>query len=466
MPTYEKVGGEGEQEPKRSAVETSVYCERLRRACESRLTRDSGSFALHTIGFGHDSSEFGVLKAMAASLPDGVGHSHHSVLSGVELKRVVLRSSVSLTESRVASSMAARRPLRPVEFRQIELTQGTGSWLQYDDISLWQSSASVDEECREVVEVSVLQGSWSICISQAAFDAGGERNVFSATFALGTMQGGMADATWVAKENKHIERGGWHAELSFHHKSLVTQATARALAQQFNIAVQTALASSSTPAVELPPVEFGTCFLAIAHGRPLFLEPRLQGRFQKWNSNCGAVHYIEGEEEAVDSDGVAAAVHVPQAFTHWTHHASGGRRMVCDLQGVFTGEVYQLVDPVIHSVGDGGHRTGKFSRTDRGSHGVVDFFRSHTCGPLCALLGIPPHTAADPAVASATDAERECVICEDAPRQVRFLCGHACCCEGCAELVRTASNVCPQCRAPLGLTPFTAIRGAAITFVP
>ena len=77
MPTYEKVGGEGEQEPKRSAVETSVYCERLRRACESRLTRDSGSFALHTIGFGHDSSEFGVLKAMAASLPDGVGHSHH-----------------------------------------------------------------------------------------------------------------------------------------------------------------------------------------------------------------------------------------------------------------------------------------------------------------------------------------------------------------------------------------------------
>ena len=42
---------------------------------------------------------------------------------------------------------------------------------------------------------------------------------------------------------------------------------------------------------------------------------------------------------------------------------------------------------------------------------------------------------------------RGCVICDDAPREVRFRCGHACCCEACAALVEAAGRECPICRA-------------------
>ena len=48
---------------------------------------------------------------------------------------------------------------------------------------------------------------------------------------------------------------------------------------------------------------------------------------------------------------------------------------------------------------------------------------------------------------------RECVVCLTAPREVRFQCGHACCCSGCVASVVSLDNLCPQCRAPLGDSP-------------
>jgi hypothetical protein len=50
-------------------------------------------------------------------------------------------------------------------------------------------------------------------------------------------------------------------------------------------------------------------------------------------------------------------------------------------------------------------------------------------------------------------AVRMCILCEDAPREVRFPCGHACCCYGCVMLVQEHDNLCPQCREPLGDDP-------------
>jgi len=41
---------------------------------------------------------------------------------------------------------------------------------------------------------------------------------------------------------------------------------------------------------------------------------------------------------------------------------------------------------------------------------------------------------------------RCCVICDDAPREVRFRCGHACCCTECAGLVERSGRQCPICR--------------------
>ena len=171
------------------------------------------------------------------------------------------------------------------------------------------------------------------------------------------------------------------------------------------------------------------------------------------NSNHGYCH------EADDADDTPTVDDVAQAFSHWTYEASRGTRMVCDLQGFFTGGRFVLVDPVIHSDGEVREQHGGFGRTDRGKRGMLDFCRSHECNALCRRLGLSQPTAED------VPARRICVICEDMPREVRFVCGHACTCASCADLVRAKDNLCPTCRAPLGQQPFRRVGAVTTTFV-
>ena len=61
--------------------------------------------------------------------------------------------------------------------------------------------------------------------------------------------------------------------------------------------------------------------------------------------------------------------------------------------------------------------------------------------------GAPGSVGATPAEATPFE-ERACVVCDDAPREVRFRCGHACCCAFCASLIGERNGGCPICRAP------------------
>jgi len=61
--------------------------------------------------------------------------------------------------------------------------------------------------------------------------------------------------------------------------------------------------------------------------------------------------------------------------------------------------------------------------------------------------------AAAAAPAAAGPEVRMCIVCEAAPREVRFHCGHACCCRCCVARVQAHDDQCPQCRAPLGADP-------------
>jgi uncharacterized membrane protein YgcG len=62
-----------------------------------------------------------------------------------------------------------------------------------------------------------------------------------------------------------------------------------------------------------------------------------------------------------------------------------------------------------------------------------------------------PAGQAEPAgPAGPAEEPRLCVVCDERPRTVRFSCGHACCCDGCAARVRRGDGLCPTCRAPLG----------------
>ena len=119
-------------------------------------------------------------------------------------------------------------------------------------------------------------------------------------------------------------------------------------------------------------------------GRPLFVEPYVDGVYKKFNSNHGTVGRSLGLDPLVDQ--------VPQAFSHWTLDRSDGSQLVCDIQGVYDERTrtFTLVDPVIHSVsGAGASRKGTHGRTDHGVRGIESFLQSHCCNDLCRQLHLP-----------------------------------------------------------------------------
>jgi hypothetical protein len=86
------------------------------------------------------------------------------------------------------------------------------------------------------------------------------------------------------------------------------------------------------------------------------------------------------------------ACDVLQAFSHFTYRSSKRKMLVCDLQGVYseTLDTVELTDPVIHFAS--GHHDDKnhvYGRTDRGRKGIQDFFKTHKCNDVCAMLGLP-----------------------------------------------------------------------------
>ena len=134
----------------------------------------------------------------------------------------------------------------------------------------------------------------TLCVSKCAFDGGGERNVFHARFHGSAFE-------WVAKESKHIDPGGFEAEVEFHKRSLVTQSTSAAWAGAFNYAVD-------NMGLGLPAVEVNRCYLVVVDSRPLFVEPKVLGSFVKWNSNHGVVHTWRPDgEQPAQPDGEEAA---------------------------------------------------------------------------------------------------------------------------------------------------------------
>lgn len=73
-----------------------------------------------------------------------------------------------------------------------------------------------------------------------------------------------------------------------------------------------------------------------------------------------------------------------EAFSHFSYHASGGRLIVCDIQGRYRRNSYskaksrfELTDPAICS------RSRSFGPTDLGEKGIDSFFANHVCNEFC-----------------------------------------------------------------------------------
>lgn len=226
-----------------------------------------------------------------------------------------------------------------------------------------------------------------------------------------------------AKDEENLVRGR-----AFHEQFARIQLDASLLAARFNQRLRVLLpvvAQSRQWHVSFLPVFVYQCFDITYAGNTawVLVEPELDGKFTKWNNNAGAVlrsiaptrgrdvvdsssyseltvamsslglgDINENEEEEEEDDGGEMDVQeVPQAFSHYSFEASDGKQLVCDLQGTWnSADGFILTDPVVHYVSKSGrkHTNGA---TDKGSDGVIKFFKTHVCGILCTSMGLKKH---------------------------------------------------------------------------
>jgi hypothetical protein len=85
-------------------------------------------------------------------------------------------------------------------------------------------------------------------------------------------------------------------------------------------------------------------------GQCMLVEPFIQN-WQRFNSNCG---WVNGEQDN-------GWIQLAQALSHYSYHITGGKFVLCDLQGGVTRKGLVLSDPVIHS------RNRMFGVTDLGT---------------------------------------------------------------------------------------------------
>lgn len=124
------------------------------------------------------------------------------------------------------------------------------------------------------------------------------------------------------------------------------------------------------------------------------VEPYISG-FAKFNSNTGWVPECSGSR--------AVWIEAMQALSHFSYHISGGRFLLCDLQGAVYKSKIVLTDPVILS------HDRRFGPTDLGKAGMDHFFHQHQCSTSCdATWSAPADTATAFPVREGTS-----MICEE-----------------------------------------------------
>lgn len=278
-----------------------------------------------------------------------------------------------------------------------------------------------------------------VAFSKGAFGEGAERFAYR-FYELSDDGKSVVGKALVAKESRMIldaeKLADEQARKKFVRTFCSTQQLARRLAAEFNKKLDDSYrVDPATPRIvfldcsvyQLDDKNFGTASVLV--------EERLDHtKWHKWNCNNG---FVEGmskapefsqatlrqaftkvdaedlgiiEEEEDEEDGeecddvddgnanvpskepkVFTASEVAQAFSHFSYFASGRKRLVCDLQGVYDEKtrILRLSDPVIHY-----HNPKRADRsrvhgdTDRGRKGVAMFFETHHehCGHLCMLV--------------------------------------------------------------------------------
>mmetsp|Transcript_41452 Transcript_41452/g.100156 ORF Transcript_41452/g.100156 Transcript_41452/m.100156 type:complete len:676 (+) Transcript_41452:109-2136(+) len=404
--------------------------ESVKRDCVQKVIRLGDLFGrdrttIVTAAFGPPSENFDTLQQMAKALPKG---SFHKLgLSPGLLSTAFSSLSSSLTSLRTEGGGAGLTERTVVQEDPGQV--GTGGWDFYtispDDATQHANGGRAclakerwSMDVKGFVAAPYGPGVAAVVHSRRTFGSGAERYVYHfyevSNDSPQTVMKFVGNQL-TAKDPKHQENVN---DPKFLRNFCRVQAKAQALAVNFNRRVQGKSAWQ---------ISFVECYIYTLTEwgvwedgtGSVLVEPFLEGRFVKWNSNAGYVKPSQAprqagagaarndiglfgigedeEEDDSDTDSLDSVApfrmpegniepdHAPQAFSHFTHSITDGKDLVCDLQGVWNEtDGFMLTDPVIHHASG----KGKNGRTDRGKEGIKKFFETHKCNPLCKRLGL------------------------------------------------------------------------------
>lgn len=110
------------------------------------------------------------------------------------------------------------------------------------------------------------------------------------------------------------------------------------------------------------------------------VEPKLTGKFTKYNGNLGETYPAsEGRLSVADARRRTEVFEAVEALTHFSLERSEGGLLVCDMQGVDS----RLTDLEIHTYDGAGLGIGNF-----GQRGISRFSMRHRCNHVCRAIGL------------------------------------------------------------------------------
>jgi hypothetical protein len=174
----------------------------------------------------------------------------------------------------------------------------------------------------------------------------------------------------LSKHPKNLTRTAYEREMIPHQ-------IASCLANEFNQELSRIQVGNSRLAI----IEFTVCSLGqvLDHpGCPYFiLEDNIDGLWEKYNNNMGFVE-ANPTQNNVDHS-------IVQAFCHFTHQKTLGKLMVVNCKGTFKKDQmkFVLTGPVVISLD-----LLEYPRTNMGSLGMENFFKSHICNAHCISLNL------------------------------------------------------------------------------
>lgn len=208
-------------------------------------------------------------------------------------------------------------------------------------------------------------------VSSQPFAQGGLRNVYR-------MEEHPEEETdrvkmFVAKESRY--RVPYAERLKFHQETSRCQSRAIQLVAEFNSKRRRVKIEPKYPDLRVLETHVYRLNDQTAPGgfRYLAVEDRLDGVYEKYNSNNG---YVKDISDDSSCPAKVVRIQMAQTFSHFTYEQSKQKEMVVDIQGVG----FAYTDPQLHSV------SLSYGRADRGTRGFNDFFKTHKCNDYCRAM--------------------------------------------------------------------------------